>query len=178
MEFIMGWSFAYQDIGRKAHIAEIMSAKHFGPSFTPLKGRAVGNHIWQLVRQESANRTFITLDLIAKDRTGGWGYKGMSEDMGPYHYDCPLSLIDAASDPINETARAWREKVREYHADKAKSKFARVADAVVEYGGHQYKLLEPWAPRKGWRVVRVSDGCEFRMRAHQLAKSKLVGDLL
>lgn len=170
----MGWSYAYVDIGRKAHIAEIRSAKHFGPDFTPLRGSTVGNHIWQLVRQESANRTFITLDLIAKDRTGGWGYKGMSEDMGPYYYDCPLSLIDAASDPINESARVWREKVREHHAAKAKSKYTRVAGAVVEYGGRQYKLLEPWAPRKGWRVVDVDTGFPYRMNAKQLAQAKQV----
>ncbi len=172
----MGWSFAYADVGRKAHVAEIMSAKHFGPDFTPIKGRAVGNHIWQLVRQESANRTFITLDLIAKDRNGGWGYKGMSEDMGPYYYDCPLSLIDAASDPINESAAKWREDVRKYHAAKLPKK-TLAPGLVVEYGGHQYRLESPWAPRKGWSVTRLDDGCRFRMNARQLSSAK-VGDLL
>jgi hypothetical protein len=167
----MGWSFAYVDIGRKAHIAEIRSAKHFGPDFTPLRGSTVGNHIWQLVRQESANRTFITLDLIAKDRAGGWGYKGMSEDMGPYYYDCPLSLIDAASEPINESAREWRLKVRAHHAKKTSHKC--FAGQVVSYGGDTYTLIAPAGPRKGW-VVDSSTGCRYRMNFKQLARATWV----
>lgn len=178
----MGWSFNYVDRGRKAHIEDITGPNHFGSDFTKIESRVVGNHIWQLVKQNSADRTFITLDLIAKDRNGGWGYKGLSEDMGPYHYDCPISLLDKASEPINENAKAWRAKVREIHAaKKAKPKPKPVPGMVVKYGKATYKLVEPWAPRKGWAVVDTETGACFRMRAHQLAqalRNEMVGIVL
>jgi hypothetical protein len=44
----------------------------------------------------------------------------------------------------------------------------------VKYGGHEYKLVRPWAPRKGWAVDRVSDGCRFRMNAKQLNHSEVI----
>lgn len=165
----MGWSFEMFPRSRKEFIDSLTTQRHFSPDYEPIRARVVGNHVWQLVRQVSANRTFICLDLIAKDRNGGWGYKGLSEDMGPVAVDCPLSLIDAASEPINDYARAWREKVRAYHAKRKTGK--PVAGAVVTYGGNQYKLIEPWAPRKGWKVTSVPYGIEYRMSARQLAKA-------
>ena len=49
----------------------------------------------------------------------GWGYKGMSEDMGPCYYDCPLSYLDEADEPSSGLAREWREKVRKLAAERA-----------------------------------------------------------
>lgn len=164
----MGWSFSYHDIGREAHIKSLTDKRHFSEGYTPLEHRVVGNHVWQLVQMPSG-RKFICLDLIAKDRNGGWGYKGMSEDMGPCYYDCPLSLLNKA-DPVDAGyAVEWRSKVRTYHAARKTAKPA--PDMVVTYGGHQYRLVCQWAPRKGWKVIRISDGCEFRMKAHQLSKA-------
>jgi hypothetical protein len=169
----MGWSFAYRDIGRKAHIEELTSQKHFAEGYTPLEHRVVGNHVWQLVRIESEGRTFITLDLIAKARGEGWGYKGMSEDSGPYYFDCPLSLLNKADPPASEYGAAWRQKVREYHASKAK-RVKREPGQVVTYGQYQYRLLAPCHnTRKGWNVTRVSDGMNFRMSCKQINEAKV-----
>lgn len=168
----MGWSFSCVDIGRAAHIAEITSQKHFAAGYTPLAHRVVGNHIWQLVRIEATGKKFITLDLIAKDRKGGWGYKGMDETWGPCYYDCPLSLLDQA-DPIDsDYANAWREKVRAHHAAK-KARPTLAVGVVVTYGPHQYRLRKPAGPRRGWYVDRISDGCGFRITARQLADSTI-----
>lgn len=163
----MGWSFDCHDVGRKAYIERLTSQKHFSEGYTPLEHRVVGNHVWQLVRIDDENRTFICLDLIAKERGAGWGHKGMSEDMGPCYYDCPLSLLDKADPPREGSyAAAWREKVREYHARKSAKPQAGM---VVKYGGHEYRLDTPAGPRKGWRVTRVSDAMVFRMSSRQLA---------
>jgi hypothetical protein len=167
----MGWTFTFQQ-DRKAFIAEITSAAHFSASYTPIESRVVGNHVWQLVEKEGGIR-FITLDLIAKDRRQGWGYKGMDESWGPYHYDCPLSLLDKASIIDNESANAWRQKVREYHAAK-QAKPAPKAGMVVTYCNHQYRLDAPAGPRRGWEVTRVSDGKLFRMNAKQLGQAQSV----
>lgn len=165
----MGWSFSYVDIGRKAHIESLTSARHFSEGYELIKHRVVGNNVWQLMLHKPTGRKFITLDLIAKERGGGWGYKGLSEDMGPVEVNCPLNFINEAT-PVTEAdgyAFAWREKVRAYHARRKTAK--PVAGMVVSYGGLDYKLVEPVAPRKGWQVVRTRDGAQFRMNANQLA---------
>lgn len=164
----MGWSFAYDDVGRKAHIESLTNQRHFSEGYVPLEHRVVGNHVWQLVQMPDG-RKFICLDLIAKERNGGWGHKGMSEDMGPCYYDCPLSLLNKA-DPVDVGyAVEWRKKVREYHAKRKTTKPA--SGMVVKYGQHEYRLECQWAPRKGWKVTRIEDGCEFRMNAKQLAQA-------
>ena len=94
----------------------------------------------------------------------------MSEQSGPYYYDCPLSLLDKASEANTENAIEWRAKVRQHHAAKAQKKQAIVAGTVVQYGAHQYTLVRPAGPRKGWIADRVSDGCRFRMNARQLSQ--------
>ncbi len=40
------------------------------------------------------------------------GYKDMSEDMGPYNYDCPASILDLLSPTDNAYALEWRQKCR------------------------------------------------------------------
>ena len=166
----MGWSYDYVDIGRDAYIERLTSARLYSQDYEPLEHRVVGNNVWQLVLHKPTGRKLITLDMIAKARGEGWGYKGMSEDAGPYQVNCPLSLLNKTS-PITEAdgyAFGWRQKVREYHAKRA-NKPKPTAGMVITYGGHQYRLDAPYAPRKGWRVTRVSDGATFRMRAKQLS---------
>jgi hypothetical protein len=41
-----------------------------------------------------------------------FGYKDMTETMGPYHYDCPASILDLLGPPGNEYAANWREACR------------------------------------------------------------------
>lgn len=168
----MGWSFSCIDIGRDAHIDEITSQEHFAEGYTPLAHRVVGNHVWQLVRIDATGKKYITLDLIAKERKGGWGYRCMEETWGPYYYDCPLSLLDQADPTDNETAKAWREKVRAHHAAK-KARQVLAAGTVITYGQHQYKLRKPAGARRGWYVNRISDGRGFRITARQLANSTI-----
>lgn len=163
----MGWLFEHHDSGRENFLKRLTDKTHFCEDYTPIKSRVVGNHVWQAIRHEPTGEVFIHLDLITKQRDGGWGYKGMSEHMGPYFYDCPLSLLKLCTEPSNENAKAWREKVRAYHAVK-KALPKPVPGRVVKYGGHKYELLEKAAPRKGWRVKEVDTGATYRMSAAQL----------
>ena len=55
----------------------------------------------------------IDCDLIENhggDR--GWGYKGLSEEMYPYHFSCPLSYFTLQPRVDN---KEWRHEVRRFH---------------------------------------------------------------
>jgi hypothetical protein len=166
----MGWSFEWHDRGRKAFIESLTGAKHFSEGYEPLEHRVVGNNVWQLVLHKATNRKFICLDLIAKARGEGWGYKGLSEDMGPVEVNCPLSLLNKADPPMEGYAVEWRERVRAYHARRAAVAKPKPG-MVVKYGEYTYKLIEQWAPRKGWKVIQVETGTEYRMKARQLSQA-------
>lgn len=170
----MGWSFAMQDTGRKAHIESLTSAKHFSPGYVPVTFRVVGNHVWQLVQRPDGTK-FITLDLIAKERGGGWGNKSINEDWGPYHYDCPATLLDKADPPATANAEAWRAKVREFaeQQKRLKREMSTLKPGVVlVVGPCQYTLLEDLG-RSGWTASDLG-GHNWRL-TRRFIKSQLKG---
>ncbi len=86
-----------------------------GPSYCKtIKGCTVGNVLWML--RESFNgittSRWIECDLLRRDHGYGWGYKDMDESDGPCYWTCPVSWLDLCTEPINDTAREWRESVR------------------------------------------------------------------
>lgn len=166
----MGWSFACDTRhDKKACVAKLTAPEHLSAGYTMLRHRLVGNHLWTLIKCPD-ERIIIGLDLLADGgkQSMGWGHKGMSEESGPTAVDCPLSFLDAASEPRGYAIN-WREEVRAYHAKKKANK--PYASQVVSYGGHQYLLMSPAGPRRGWHVNRVSDGAAFRMNSKQLSKA-------
>ena len=168
----MGWSFAMRDTGRKAHIESLTSAKHFSPGYTPITHRVVGNHVWQLVQRPDGTK-FIALDLIAKERGGGWGYKSLDEDFGPYFFDCPLALLDKADPPATANAEAWRAKVWDYHDRQRRQKREMLTlkpGSVIVVGPCQYTLINDLG-RSGWRV-KDSGGAYWRL-TRRFIKSQL-----
>lgn len=172
----MGWSFACDTYFKRAdQIAKFRGDKFFSEGYKLVDSRVVGNHFWGLVETVATGEKTIWLGLMqGGGRTMGWGYKSMDEQSGPYYYDCPLSLLDKASQledtDRNRHAIPWRAKVREYHAKKKLSK-KPVSGMVVSIGERKYKLLSPYAPRRGWAVVDVDSGMNYRMPAKQLSRA-------
>lgn len=168
----MGWSFAMQDTGRKAHIESLTNQRHFSNGYVPLTHRVVGNHVWQLVQRPDGTK-YIALDLIAKERGGGWGYKSMDEDEGPYFFDCPAALLDKADPPATPNAETWRARVWE-HADRQKRLKREMQTlkpgTVLVVGLGQYTLLEDLG-RSGW-IARDLGGHNWRLTA-RFVKSNL-----
>lgn len=164
----MGWSFSMdKSHDRKACIAELVNG--FSCGWKPLKHRAVGNHLWILLEGPDKSKS-IYLFLLQGGKDMGWGYKGMGEEMCPYYYDCPLSLLNEASTPLNAETEAWRQKVRDHHAKKAAKVAPRPGLEVVS-GKHTYTLVEKLAPRRGWRVQQQPSGIFYRMPAAQLSRA-------
>jgi hypothetical protein len=84
--------------------------------WTTLAHCTKGNVLWVVYevfkKQQNETKRFIGCILIAPQKNFGWGYKDMSESMGPCYYSCPLSYLGMAP----ETDANWRQRVREWHA--------------------------------------------------------------
>jgi len=48
-----------------------------------------------------------------------FGYKDMTETMGPYYWDCPVEILDLLTPAENAFAVEWRRKCRERAAAQA-----------------------------------------------------------
>lgn len=172
----MGWSFAYSPAFKKAdQVAEFRGGGFWAAGIKVLDDAVVGNNYWALLERPDGSKTIALNMMKGGGRNSGWGYKGLDETMGPYQYNCPLRLINAAGEPANENAAEWRNKVREYWANQKERRAGALKPQpgmVVEYGGKEYVLRGPAGPRLGWQVDR--GGCIYRMKASQLAQAKVV----
>ena len=86
---------------------------------TPKPGRTFEGH-WTRDYVPAPNGSITYAGVILTRRENGeWGYKDMSECVGPADCDAPLKLLDMLSDltPDHDRyARDWRERVRAHHA--------------------------------------------------------------
>jgi len=166
----MGWLFGYSG-GRKELLARLADPSRFSTGYKILRSMPVGNNHWYLMESPSGKKT-IGLDLMQSGgREHGWGYKSISEEMGPTEVNCPLWLIDNATAP-ERYAYEWRQRVRAHHASKKARKVALVPGCRVRYGGTVY-VLEASLGRRGWNV-RSEHGGAFRMKAHQVASAEVL----
>lgn len=140
-----------------------------------LAHRAIGNRLWFLAQTRSgeyAGRIWIGLTLI-DSRRGEVAVKSMDESVGPCYYDCPLAFLDRADAPVGPYAGPWREKVRAFHANRSARRAAIRQGARVSYGDHSY-VLRRCLGRRGWEVVRESDGLIFRLKSRQLGNATVL----
>lgn len=168
----MGWLYPYHTKTR-ADLVEDLRAGYNTPTHKILRSQCVGNRFWALcegTRSDGQVIRYILLCLLQgperNDPDGSWGYKEMDESVGPYYYDCPLSYLDLASEPVNDSARIWREKVRAHHSSKAKIPRPAVG-MLVTYAGQQYRLTHCLG-RRGWEVVHAVSGVVYRMKLAQV----------
>ena len=167
----MGWSFRCDTSYKRANLIEdLKDPKSLSPGYTMLKHRIVGNHHWYLYSTPEGKKT-IGLNLMAGGGRGtekmGWGYKGISESMGPCEVDCPLSLLAEADEPEGY-AIAWRQKVREHHAAQKQRATACKEGAKVRCNNQTFTLQKSLG-RKGWQVLAEQGGV-FRMSNRLLSK--------
>ena len=111
----MGWEFspAWKSIDDLLHY---LSASRFKSEVVVLSHPEVTRehdlHIrWQAILHEG--HSHIICDLLDTNR-GSWGYKSMSDEMGPFYYSCPESVLAAADlhPASSESALQWRADCR------------------------------------------------------------------
>jgi hypothetical protein len=110
----MGWTFLYNAPEKRQVIAEVTQSSN---NINCLCKALHGNELWTIWYNSNTNEKLIILFLLARSG-GNWGYKDMTEEMGPYFYQCPLAFLDEV--PV--TNEAWRAKVREFHAGKKQNR--------------------------------------------------------
>ena len=112
----MGWLFPY-GATRKDVIAECIADNSHTKT---LRHCCRGNVLWVLretTKPDGITRWILCVVLQRDNRSGDWGYKDMDESMHPYYFTCPVSYLDAATEPVNKYAEEWRKAVREYAAN-------------------------------------------------------------
>lgn len=105
----MGWDFAPMWRTKKEIVAELTEDEERVVRF-----QVIGSTLWT-IEDAGHDELMICVYLLARSRRlHCWGFKAMSEQVGPFYYDCPLEFIDLV--PVVNTA--WREKVRRYWAQR------------------------------------------------------------
>lgn len=136
----MGWTFNTAPGGFKKMIAEC-SQNHETDNrkVECLKKKFIGNiaykgNLWMLFqetdKETGEQKRYIVLCLM-ECRGGCWGYKDISDSMGPCETNCPLSYVEACTPTESVWANEWREKVRKFHAGMPKK-------------GKKYKVRHEW----------------------------------
>jgi hypothetical protein len=77
-----------------------------------------GNHLWAIgqTTHEGKPLQYVILFKLENDPGYGWGYKPISEDMGPYADDCPLEYVRAVEAfPVIGFAAEFRARIYKRH---------------------------------------------------------------
>jgi hypothetical protein len=121
-----------------------------------------GSTLW-VVHEETIKATgevsrYVVAYMNISKSEGTFGYKPVSEDMGPYDDTVPLGYIDKLA-PISrgEYSEQWRARVRAYHAEKKRAADLRAAIKP----GARVQL----SPRYGSRVYTIESVIGSKVRA-------------
>ena len=126
----MGWTYRNRKLRHQTpveYMIDQLTCETEATSTTVIAATAVGGTIYAAIRQQDrlTGRSFVLCGVIlfknsAKD---GFGYKIMSERMGPYEVDCPgriMRLLSPISDIEEPSCAAeWRGRVAAGKAAKA-----------------------------------------------------------
>ena len=146
----MGWWYK-KDYTKQMLIDELIKVNNV------LDHSLVGNNLWMLVK--SGDARVVCLSLLRSERWYGYGSKDIDETMGPGGVNCPLRLINNATEPLNEYSKGWREDVREYHRKKrTQNKWKKrtqnkwkAGDQVLWWNGDTFTLREKF--RQTWYTM-------------------------
>ena len=130
----MGWSFTSHPAARGEVTREFLD--NWKSDTTPyyIKEHAWygRSQLWGVLRRKDTDAPVCIVEWMVSFRRDSWGYKDLSEEMGPVDVGCPLRFLElvplaSGEDPHGWRA-AWRERVRTEHA-KLRRQW-RVGDGV------------------------------------------------
>ena len=136
----MGWLISH-DLTKKEQVAELVKGWSNDKKGCRFLAHSVRGNVLYAVGQNFDRTTperfedrFILVCLLRKDRGYGWGYKDMTEAMGPNVADCPLKFLAMAP----EADANWRARVRAHH-EKRRQKSTKIEPGMVFRFAKGYK---------------------------------------
>ena len=156
----MGWLYT-PDITREELINDIVNDEENDSGiWKTLRHCTRGNVLWmvkQITRKSTGEATrvigcYLLNRLVEKQDNReivSWGYKDMTESMGPHYYSCPLSYLS----DVPVANEQWRKKVHQYHrkidvGDRLILQFCKIPYVEVQttrplvgiYEGNRYRI--------------------------------------
>ncbi len=182
----MGWSFTY-GATRRNIIEEVTRGwtHDDGTGSKTIKHCCRGNTLYAVHENTRCNGEvyrFIGVHLLQRS-SDGWGYKSISEDMGPYQTNCPVSYIELAeemppSDGMGKNSIEWRAKVRkEARLRSRKYTVGQVVESVrpLRYSGGEVTRFKVMRLPKGGRTLWCYDADEKVDGILRLKKTQIAG---
>jgi hypothetical protein len=143
--------------------------------FLEIRKTFYGTHLWIAYKIIGNPISVIDFYLIQGTKKGkremDWGYKDMSEDSGPLHYDCPLELLDMTTGTNTEISKEWREKVRHYQNLKSKPLFQ--IGTVIDLWGDYFKIVGKKKGNKSYYMECLKTGRTYRLPPRQFSSVKI-----
>lgn len=133
---IMGWTsyqakyFKNGRIDRKKECDETWACEK---NFEVVKSRLIGSVWYAAVKEKESGKVFAVIFLTSVDGYE-FCYKDMTENAGPYNYDCPESILKLLSPTDNEYALEWRQKCRKKAEQKRKLEHLPIGTKIVVHG--------------------------------------------
>jgi hypothetical protein len=134
----------------------------------------------------TGDRTVIALVVLTSRRGGGFAYKDMTENGGPYETTCPARILDLLTPPQSENARLWREACDKYRATKRAAQVAKpvpgnrvVFNTPINYGGialSDFIVVETPLRRRGLIGTPTEGKCAgflYRLPVDKLADATI-----
>jgi len=120
----MGWTYEpakfYTASGKidKKRILDAMWADD--DRHTVLKSSMVGSTYYAAIKTNATGEVWATVVLTRADSKddSNFGYKEMSEHMGPYCHNCPATILDLLTAIESKYALEWRTACRQMIANK------------------------------------------------------------
>lgn len=110
----MGWLFM-SEMRTKSQLIAHLTAPNEG--WRTLAKCVKGSALWAVHENADSGKRLLACYLLGADQ-GAWGYKDMTESMGPCEISCPVAYLDMVPDP-GGYATAWRARVRDAATRKA-----------------------------------------------------------
>lgn len=179
----MGWT-SFADTGETTGAIctrEFTNTNPAGDRWSVVDQSTRGSVWYAIGRLDRVGQSSVFYGLVSltSRKRGEFSFKNMTEDMGPYYWDCPARLLDQldrlAPNP-GQSAIEWRTKCREKLAAKRKPKQKLSPGQIVIFPRvtGQFELIMPIGPRRGWSVRYVGGSMSYTANARQIANCTVI----
>jgi hypothetical protein len=177
----MGWTF-FNDTGETTGAIctrEFTDTNPAGDRWSVVDQSTRGAVWYGIGRLDRADQppVFYGLVWLTSRKRGEFGYKDMTECMGPYYWDMPkrlLDQLDQLAPNAPQSALDWRAKCRAKLAENRKPARELSPGQLVRFGaGRVFELIKPAGPRLGWfvKLANQPGSMTYRATARQISQS-------